>query len=242
MRVKRWFVKGLIALGGIALLLIGTLGLWVRIFGYEFYSVPAGSMKPTLLIGDHVFARNLAEDEELSRGDILFFQKPPEGQITWVKRLIGLPGDRIAMQDGRIILNGTPLTQTPSGVYEEVMAPQGPQGAVPRCMKPTVLDEICEKQMALEEMPEGRSYHVLDIAQTRYDTTAEVEVPAGHYFFMGDNRDNSIDSRVVESPFGPGFVPRENIHGAATRILLSRGGGPLDFSQWRNERTWMEVE
>ena len=180
---------------------------------------------------------------EPERGDVVVFRHPVSGS-DYIKRLIGLPGDKIQMRNGQIILNGQPVPQEPDGQFIETMAPQGPQGSRPRCANGAVgLGGTCIKERAVETLPNGRSYKVLDVIMQGSDQTREVEVPAGHYFFMGDNRDNSADSRMSQLSRGVGFVPYENLIGRADRIMFSSAGrSMLYFWTWRSDRYFKGIE
>ncbi|MDY8109312.1 signal peptidase I [Fulvimarina sp. 2208YS6-2-32] len=205
------------------------LALVIRTFLFQPFSIPSGSMMPTLLIGDYLFVskwsygysrfsaplslplfdgRVLASDPE--RGDVVVFRKPGEEDTDYIKRLVGLPGDRIRMRDGQLIINGKAVPKEPAGVF---------------------VDENGEEiDQFRETLPNGRSYLTLDLGpDLAGDDTREFVVPAGHYFMMGDNRDNSLDSR-----FDVGYVPFENLVGKAQIIFFSIGGGasPLYLWEW----------
>ncbi len=176
------------------------------------------------------------------RGDVVVFRHPVTGR-DFIKRLIGLPGDRIQIKDGVIHLNGTPVAQTPDGVFTETMAPQGPQRLWPRCENaPVGKGGICEKQRFTETLPDGPSYTVLNIGNQGMDHTGIYTVPEDHFFFMGDNRDNSSDSRLPQAAGGVGFVPFENLIGRADRIMFSSAGrSMLFFWTWRGDRFFKAI-
>ncbi len=179
---------------------------------------------------------------EPERGDVIVFRHPATGR-DYIKRLIGLPGDRIQVRQGQIILNGTPVPQQPDGVFTEVSAPQGSQGLRPRCENgPVGYGGLCEKSRVIETLPNGVSYDVLNIGNQGSDNTGIYTVPEGHYFFMGDNRDNSSDSRLPQSAGGVGYVPYEDLIGRADRIMFSSAGrSMLFFWTWRGDRFFKAV-
>ena len=237
-------------------------GVFRTLFFQPFW-IPSASMKETLLVGDFLFVnkmaygysqyscpfgicpfsgRILASDPE--RGDVVVFRHPVSGE-DYIKRLIGLPGDTIQVRDGVIWLNGAIVPQTPDGIFDEVMEPQGSMGTRPRCANAPVGDgATCKKDRFIETLPGGRQYTVLNIENGSFgDNTPVFNVPEGHYFFMGDNRDNSLDSRYSQMNSGVGFVPAENLIGRADRIMFSSAGRSLFyFWTWRSDRFFKAVE
>ncbi len=237
-------------------------GVFRTLFFQPFW-IPSGSMKDTLLIGDFLFVnkmaygysryscpfsacpfsgRLLASDPE--RGDVVVFRHPVNG-TDFIKRLIGLPGDTVQMRDGILYLNGEVVPQTPAGVFEEVYEKQGPMGQLPRCENgPVGEGGICTSSRATETLPGGRTHNVLNIDDNGFaDNTDVFTVPAGHFFFMGDNRDNSQDSRFGQAVGGVGFVPAEYLIGRADRIMFSSAGrSMLFFWTWRADRFFKAVE
>ncbi len=205
------------------------LALVIRTVLFQPFSIPSGSMMPTLLIGDYLFVskwsygfskfslpfspdlfegRILASDPH--RGDVVVFRKPSEPQTDYIKRLIGLPGDRVQMRDGVLYLNGQAVPKDPAGFFVTGGGTQIPQFR--------------------ETLPNGVTYLTLDADPDSIgDNTREFLVPPGHYFMMGDNRDNSLDSR-----FDVGYVPFENFVGKAQVIFFSmeNDASPLEFWRW----------
>ena len=192
-----------------------------RVFWTPF-TIPTGSMKPALLVGDYVVAtvdRKLPE-----RGDVIVFYGAEQGAML-VKRAIGLPGDRVQLRDGEVLLNGELIRQVDTGLFREEMVKQGPLGLFPRCYNGAVgTGAMCEKRLFVETLPSGRQYEVLNIGETALDNTAEITVPEGHVLVLGDNRDNSTDSRVARGAGGVGLVPQEELVGHVRRVLFSTEG------------------
>ncbi len=242
-----------------ALLIAGVF----RTLFFQPFWIPSGSMKDTLLIGDFLFVNKMAYGysqyscpfgicpisgrlffSDPERGDVVVFRHPVNGS-DFIKRLIGLPGDTVQMRGGVLFLNGQEVPQTPDGDFEEVYEQQGPMGNLPRCENgPIGQGDICKKSRARETLPGGRQYDVLNIDTNGFgDNTDVFTVPEGHYFFMGDNRDNSQDSRYGQAVGGVGFVPAENLIGRADRIMFSSAGrSMLYFWTWRSDRFFKAVE
>lgn len=177
------------------------------------------------------------------RGDVVVFRHPVTGQ-DYIKRLVGLPGDRVQVTKGVLIINDVPVKLTDDGTFDELSEPQGPQGHLPRCENgPVGVGGICEKSRQLETLPGGVEHTILNIGNQSLDNTGVYQVPEGHYFFMGDNRDNSIDSRVPQNAGGVGYVPYENLIGRADRIMFSSAGrSMLYFWTWRSGRFFKGIE
>ena len=236
-------------------------GLFRTLFFQPFW-IPSESMKETLLIGDFLFVnkmaygyskyscpfaicpisgRILASDPE--RGDVVVFRHPVNGS-DFIKRLIGLPGDQIQMKAGVLFINGEEAKQVPDGLFEEVNEAQGPMKNRPRCENgPVGEGGICSKSRSIETLPGGPVHTVLNIDTNGYgDNTDVFTVPEGQYFFMGDNRDNSQDSRYGQASGGVGFVPAEYLIGRADRIMFSSAGrSMLFFWTWRADRFFKAV-
>jgi signal peptidase I len=242
-----------------ALLIAGVF----RTLFFQPFWIPSGSMKETLLIGDFLFVNKMAYGysrhscpfslcpfsgrilgSEPERGDVVVFRHPVNGS-DFIKRLVGLPGDRVQMRAGRLWLNGAPVPLMADGDFVETYAPQGPMGQLPRCENaPVGKGGECTKSRFIETLPEGRDHIVLNIDDRGFgDNTPEFVVPEGHYFFMGDNRDNSQDSRYPRSVGGVGFVPTENLIGRADRVMFSSAGSSMMyFWTWRRDRFFVGIE
>lgn len=202
------------ALVWVMVALIGSRVFWAP------YIIPTGSMSPTLQPGDYALATRSFSAPE--RGAVIVFRHPVSG-LDFIKRVIGLPGDRVQMRDGQVILNGTPVPQTSLPDWSE---PNRPTmiGTRPRCLSPTTPGAPCIKQAARETLPGGPSYTVLNIGTHRTDDTVEFRVPDGHIFVLGDNRDNSLDSRIPRRSGGVGLVPLSHVAGRVRLVLYSQEG------------------
>src|SRR5918999_3372670 len=180
-----------------ALLLAGV----IRTVFFQPFWIPSGSMKPTLLIGDFLFVNKMAYGysrhscpfsmcpfpgrilgEEPERCDVVFFKHPTNG-TDYIKRVIGLPGDRVQMIDGILSINGEVLPQAPVGEFVEPNVPQGPMRSMPRCgNRPVPPGGPCIKDEAIETLPGGKRHAVLDIEDGFGDTTPVFTVPKGEFF------------------------------------------------------------
>lgn len=180
---------------------------------------------------------------EPEQGDIIVFRHPVNG-TDYIKRVVGLPGDRVQMIDGVLHLNGQAVELQDAGVFEETFEPQGPLRRTPRCENGVAgLGGACQKSRQIETLPNGHEHNILNIGRQGSDNTGVYVVPEGHYFFMGDNRDNSQDSRARVTAQGVGFVPLENLIGRADRVIFSSAGrSMLFFWTWRGDRFFYKLQ
>jgi len=204
-----------------------VLVLVIRSFLFEPFRIPSDSMMPTLFDGDFIFVSKYSYGLRLpvtntllvptgtpQRGDVIVFRLPPNPKINYIKRLVGLPGDRIRVdENNQLYVNDRPQVQVRGPNYT------GPKQDVWNYVDvPTAVEQLGQKSHRIMFSKGGPK-------------TGEWVVPAGHYFFMGDNRNNSKDSRFQDDPEAPGFVPEQNLVGKAVRIWLNLDtrDGPL----WR---------
>ena len=192
----------------------------------EPFYVPSGSMEPTLMIGDALLASkypygystaslpiqiNLPEtgrvfSETPKRGDVVVFRWPGDRSQAWVKRVVGLPGDRIQIRQGQLFINDHAAELKPDGIGEA----EDDKGGIEPASR------------YIETLPGGVSHPIFKLRDNgRLDNTAEVLVPAGRLFVMGDNRDNSADSRVAVRDGGVGLLPMDDLVGRADAVLAS---------------------
>lgn len=177
-------------------------------------------------------------------GDVVVFRHPVTGR-DFVKRLIGTPGDRIQMKSGVLHINDVAVILEYAEPFVEPYGFQGPQRNETRCSNGAVGEgAACIKERQYETLPNGVRHSILNISDGRQlDDTGVFTVPADQFFFMGDNRDNSTDSRVPQQLRGVGFVPRNDIVGRADRIMFSSAGrSMLAFWTWRSNRFYKAVE
>jgi signal peptidase I len=223
------------------------------------FNIPSGSMLPTLYIGDYIAVAKWpygysrysfplgvpAFDGRVlgqlpSRGDVVVFRHPSENSDL-IKRVIGLPGDTIEVRRGQLIINGRLVPRRALPPIKVPVTANSPCRAVPPA-SPVVIDasgtSVCVYRAYLETLPGGPSYTVLDqVDQGPADDFAEVRVPQGHVFLMGDNRDDSLDSRFQAYERGIGMVPAENLIGRASFTFWSTDGRASWFKPW----TWFSA-
>ncbi|MDB5674529.1 MAG: family signal peptidase [Sphingomonas bacterium] len=243
------------------------LGLAVAIFRSFFFSpffIPSQSMLPRLYIGDYLFVSkwnygysrwSLPFGVPLipgrifggtpARGDVVVFRGPPsatEGEHDVIKRVIGTPGDTIEMRHGQIILNGVAVPQVPIADFTIPLSPNYP--ASTECpaefQKLDSGTPICRYKQLRETLPDGVSYNVLDRGENYgvgADNTDVYTVPAGTIFVMGDNRDDSGDSRFTPEGGGMGYVPLERVEGKALFTFWSTDGSASWVLPW----TWFSA-
>ena len=218
----------------IAAVLIAARVIWAP------FTVNAEAMSPTLQAGDLIVANTAVR--RFDRGDVVVFTHPIDGR-PHVLRLIGLPGDRIQMREGRLFINDTPAAVSADGTFARPYEPRGPAGAYPRCANGVVgLGASCEQPRAIETLPGGASHATLDIGARSLDNTGVVVVPDDRYFLLGDNRDNASDSRLPRAVGGPGLVPRDDLVGRASLVILSAtGASRWAVWTWRSDRILRRV-
>jgi signal peptidase I len=241
--------------GLVRLVVIVLLLAWaIRSFIVAPFSIPSGSMLPTLFIGDYVLVAKWpygysrysfpfgfpSFDGRIlgavpDRGDIVIFRAPGDGR-DFVKRVIGLPGDTVEVRGGMLLLNGRAIPRQPDGLAEIPITPNSPCKVVPGATPQVTADGVaCRYPAYRETLPDGASWLVLDqVENPRADDVRPTVVPDGHLFLMGDNRDDSLDSRFTPAEGGIGIVPLENLIGRGLFIYWSTDGGADYLKPW----TW----
>ena len=210
------------------------LALLIRTFIFEPFSIPSGSMKPTLLVGDYLFVNKPAYgysrysfpfglaplqgrvwEGEPKRGDVVVFKLPTNTYVDYIKRVIGMPGDTVQVMRGRLYINGELVHREAIG-HKQVSNVEGHEYNVIEY---------------LETLPGGATHSIYEESDMKsLDNTPLYTVPEGHYFMMGDNRDHSQDSRVRHAV---GFVPFENFVGRADFIFHSTNGHARIYEFWK---------
>jgi len=239
------------------------IALIIRTFLFQPFNIPSGSMKETLLVGDYLFVSKYTYGYSRysipfspplfsgriwsgnpERGDIVVFRLPKDDTTDYIKRVIGLPGDVVQGVDGRLIINGKPIKRQilpPAMIPVDANSPCGSQ------RDPALYDFrvrgadgklYCRVPVTRETLPNGRTYETVELGRSAEDSFGPVTVPAGHLWLMGDNRDDSADSRVEVWLGGLGGpVPWENIGGRAEFITFSLDGTTV----WWNPLTWFKA-
>ncbi len=216
----------------------------VRTFFFQPFNIPSESMVPTLRVGDYLFVNKLSYGYSKysfnftfgllgntifkfgpvpiegrifaslpERGDVVVFKLPTDNETDYIKRVIGLPGDKIQMIEGVLHINGTAVAMQP---VEGFINPDH--------------ESKREAKQFNETLPNGVTHKVIDLYQSDADNTDVYTVPEGQYFMMGDNRDNSTDSRFLNDV---GFVPYENMVGKATILFFSHGPDGAFWEVWK---------
>jgi len=222
------------------------IALMVRTFAFEPFNIPSGSMIPTLLVGDYLFVSKFSYgyskhsmpfslpiipgrvfESEPERGDVVVFKLPSDTSQDYIKRVIGLPGDTVQVKEGRLYINNKMIER--ERIEDYILTDGGGRSAaVPQY---------------IETLPNGRVHRILEMFgdQGPSDNTEAFTVPEGHFFMMGDNRDNSADSRAFPSRFR--FVPIENLVGRAEFLFYSKDSSQpvYDLGSIRFDRLFQGV-
>jgi signal peptidase I len=219
------------------ILYAALIAIGIRTVAFEPFNIPSGSMIPTLLVGDYLFVSKFSYGYSRHsmpfspdlfsgrifgalprRGDVAVFKLPRDGATDYIKRIIGLPGDRIQVRAGILHING-------QAVRRESLGPYTVEGDGPRITVRRYLETL----PGVDGQP-GVSHQILESTDDGpFDNTVEFRVPEGHVFAMGDNRDNSLDSRAMNAV---GFIPIENLVGRAEFIFFSVDGSASWWEVW----------
>jgi signal peptidase I len=207
------------------------------------FTIPSGSMMPTLLVGDYLLVNKFAYGYSRyslplynpdwfkgrlfgsvpKRGDVIVFRLPSDPSIDYIKRIVGLPGDRIQVKDGVLYINDKPVPRVAEGTFSSDTSDTAGVGVQHS------VDVYRDVPIYRETLDSGATYQTLDLdSMSDGDNTPVFNVPEKHYFMMGDNRDNSSDSR-----FSVKYVPEENLVGRASFIIFSLGNETPFFQIWR---------
>jgi signal peptidase I len=239
------------------LLIVFVAAVILRSFIVAPFVIPSGSMLPRMMIGDFLFVAKWpygysrfsmpfglgSFDGRLlgsapDRGDVAVFRNPAGGEDDYVKRVIGLPGDSVQMRGGTLYLNGEAVPRVRVADFLVRITPNSPCRTVDPSAARYVEDadgtRYCAYDRYRETLPGGRSYYVLDQIDGIADDTPLFRVPAGHYFMMGDNRDDSMDSRFPQAAEGVGFLPEDYLIGEALITFFSTDG----TAEWLKPWTW----
>lgn len=242
--------------GTLRFVLMLVLFAWaLRSFVAAPFSIPSGSMLPTLYIGDYLVVAKWPYGYSTysfpfgfpsfhgrvfghlpKRGDVVVFRHPTEN-ADLIKRVIGIPGDTVEVRAGQVILNGRPVPRQPLPIYKLAVSANSPCRSVQPELP--VVAQVSGQTYCLlpafrESLPSGPSYTVLDQVSTAADYFAPAKVPTGHVFLMGDNRDDSLDSRFTTEVGGIGMVPVDNLIGRAEFTFWSTDGSASWWKPW----TW----
>lgn len=242
------------------LLTVGILAVALRSFLFAPFNIPSESMLPRLLVGDYLFVAKWPYGYsrysfpfgvvpitgripagEPKRGDIVVFKYPKDNRQDYIKRVIGLPGDIVQMKNGQLFINGAAIPKVKIADFVVHASPnticRGQAQAPVFRVEMADGSAECRYPQYRETLPNGVSYNVIDqLNGTAGDNTDVYVVPEDHYFMMGDNRDDSADSRfpLADIGGGVGFVPAENIVGRASIMFFSTDGS----AEWLKPWTW----
>jgi signal peptidase I len=229
------------------------IALVIRTLLFQPFNIPSGSLIPTLLVGDYLFVSKYSYGyshfslpsfldldpgampgrlfaSQPKRGDIIVFKLPRDGETDYIKRLIGLPGDKIQMIHGRLYINGVIAERAPLPPY--AMLDRDGRPIEVHHYEETLPGGVKHEIIQLDEDATGQMKKPND-GRPDVNDTAVYEVPPGQYFMMGDNRDDSADSRLSPEQQGVGYVPFDNLIGRAEIIFFSVEAGESAWQVWR---------